>query len=833
MPSSSSGSALVVPHSGLVVPTTPLSVMTAPYKGKHARSWQNLPPEIVRLIATFYLLDVSSTSYCPTTWESRDAWPQRFAFTTLGEALEVERVMSLFPAWRPHLESHLFWNKACALLDPCGVYNHHLRVSAFHPAVGSNTAAPIPRITMYRHYRNMLDTSCTVCRINFPHNNQGLCVSGIKKGPMNPSLGPINVCKDHRKGGAYCGVCLREAPQNEVEEEYAHTAPVYCLDNEDDETWPRIETTCRACRSEALWRRVNMRDQWREAIDISKYASLDWETRQAVESFLDLSEGSIRDVLVIAEDKLWLRRHTKLADMLQQAVAAQRYASRADSNDPYGEDDASDEEDVEMLSFTEETHNIRELALNNWARNRVLDGHWISPADEWFGSYNNGRPRFAAALHPCPWNRGAVYEGALDEGQDDEAQELEHPRPKTVIPHPPSFTLCEHAFRAFQKQMGEVLRPAMMNIVAKLMVDCAADGVDPATRAAKMTPSDIVHELRDESVWYNGIDWRERRANMRIEEAHRRRVKDEDESSTSSRSEGSHTTSPVLSTTTLQTTPSPPPSAKGDEHTVSSPLAGAPPPSVVTAIPRLLHPIPYVPTRTDHLPTNSQETIGMIWREVCAPLYHCQCSICERAMLNANMAGGVPVQTQPTTEVQQPQQTTQAPLEIKIQESPILAISPDADVEDFNDSEIEDFYDGESERSEDVSVSIPESPVPVPTLQVISRKRSCSDLELDAQSHVLTTCADPDDRSRTPPKRARREDSYEYSLSPAATVPPLSSSPSRQRKRSSEELEGGDEIFPTSGKRLRPEVTDVLSMSPMSTPAAVERLAVAGTVSSN
>ena len=32
-------------------------------------------------------------------------WPQRFAFTTFRDALEIERVMRLFPAWKPHSES--------------------------------------------------------------------------------------------------------------------------------------------------------------------------------------------------------------------------------------------------------------------------------------------------------------------------------------------------------------------------------------------------------------------------------------------------------------------------------------------------------------------------------------------------------------------------------------------------------------------------------------------------------------------------------------------------------------------------------------------------------
>ena len=355
-----------------------------------------------------------------------------------------------------------------------------------------------------------------------------------------------------------------------------------------------------------------MRREWQEAVDSRRWATLDWETKQSVESFIDMGEGSIRDVLQIAEEKHWLRKFTKLGDMLQQALAASRYAARAEAGEAYASDEELSDEDMddpEMLSLTEDAGGIKELALNDWARNRILDGHWITPADEWFGYTNHGRPRLATAVHPCPWNRRSVYEGALEDGQGDEAQELQHPRPKTVVPHPPSFALCEQTYRAFARQMREILLPPMRNLVRKLVMEATADGTDPTIRTARMTLDDVVSELRDESTWYNGIDWLERRVNARLESA-RRHSKDDDSSSSSSRSDGSHTTSPVLSTTTLQTTPSPPPSGKDDEIAVSSPLVAATSPvSPVAKAPQLLRPIPYVPVTTEHLPQHSVEAL--------------------------------------------------------------------------------------------------------------------------------------------------------------------------------------------------------------------------------
>ncbi|KAI0333238.1 hypothetical protein GY45DRAFT_1359742 [Cubamyces sp. BRFM 1775] len=857
-------------------------------KGKAARSWHDLPAEIVRLIATYYLLDVSANGYAPQTWDTPQMWPQRFAFSTLRDAREMERIMSLFPTWKPHLEHHLFWNKACAILDPTGAYNHLAFIQPPPNTAGSNTTTVL-RISMYQHYRNLFTASCAVCRVNTPYNCEGLGVGSSKRAALTLYVGPVSLCKEHRKTAAFCGICLREAPRVEIEEEYTQGTPVCCVENEDHQTWPDVEATCRQCRAQVFWMRVNARPEWREAVNGNKWASLDWETRQSVESFIDLGEGSIHDVLQLAEEKHWLRSHTKIGDMLQQALAASRYAARAESGEVYNSDDElsdDDMDDPEMLSLTEDAGGIRELAINDWARNRILDGHWISPADEYFNNTNNGRPRLAPARHPCPWNRRAVYEGALDEGQGDEAQELEHPRPKThLAPHPPSYSLCEQTYRAFTRQMREILLPPMRNIVRKLVMECSADGTDPALKAVRMTTEDVMTELRDECAWYNGVDWIELRVNARLEERRRAKEKDEDDSSSSSHSSGSHTTSPVLSTTTLHTTPSPPPGSKDDEAVSLSPMAGAPPipTSPVLKAPDLLRPIPYVPVTAEHMPCYSKEAFFMAWREACAPLYQCQCSVCERAVLNANMAPGttVPPQAQlhPSAVAQQaPPPPAKPPVQIKIQDAPqeteLTEGEEDVDEDiDLSDGSRED--DGESERGDGddttslslsvaASVSVPESDTPAsetpatPQVKPTARKRPSTELESDADAAPFPPSTDRSEYDSTPPKRARREGSFDRTSSPlshplsAAPTPnmklpqSLTSSPARQRKRSSEDLELADRETPASGKRMRQDeqidplapLDKGLTLSPspiLNTvpPGSTEQSAAAGVVEAN
>ena len=142
--------------------------------------------------------------------------------------------------------------------------------------------------------------------------------------------------------------------------------------------------------------------------------------------------------------------------------------------------------------------------------------------------------------------------------------------------------------------MRLILSPAMQNVVRKLVVECTMDGVDPALRATRMTIEEIGRELRNEGVWFNSVDWVERRANLRQEEAEERerrrggaRQNEEDESSTVSsvKSDASHETSPILSTTTLQTTSSLPPAPNAAEPKDIKEYVPSDPPAVETVPP--------------------------------------------------------------------------------------------------------------------------------------------------------------------------------------------------------------------------------------------------------
>lgn len=404
-------------------------------------------------------------------------------------------------------------------------------------------------------------------------------------------------------------------------------------ENEDVETWPQVEATCRQCRAEWLWRACDT-PSLREAVGGRTFASSDWETQQACESFISVGEGTIREVLAVVQDRYWMIKHTKLSEILSQAVAATRLPAREVATGFEIEEEEEDysDEDPDLMSMTEDAGGVREIAMIDWARSRIMAGQWCSPADQWHANHTTGfnypLDRMEV-VHPCPWNLTA----------EDIAAHQSRAQQSNLISNndvPPSYNLCETAYEAYRKQMHSVLFPAMKNLVQKIAIECSADGFDPCIKAARMSVEDVAAELRDESVWYKGIDWLQRRANALQERKEKARVagdhetpeltgktsmlrhrkEDSDDSSASSKSDGSHTTSPVLSTSTLQTTPSPPPlGLKKDEgDTISSPMSL--PLSVeldaVLESPVLVPSIPYVPVSMANMPPFTIETFKSV-----------------------------------------------------------------------------------------------------------------------------------------------------------------------------------------------------------------------------
>ncbi|PPQ82625.1 hypothetical protein CVT24_005499 [Panaeolus cyanescens] len=840
-------------------------------KGKSTnRSWPQLPDEIVWTIASHYIMDRSTASYSSMAWsldssQGHAVWFSRMVYQVLRDAQDLERYfMPICPEWRKAIEKHPFWNEAVNVVDPNDFLKQHM---IFYPKPHpSQTSLPPPvHLTAYRHLRNIISCSCYVCRVNNPRTNMGLTTAKHLIASM--FHGNIPVCKEHyRRRDLICGVCLCDGlplTQDLTAREYELAQNLAVVDNDDLMTFPNIAATCKTCRKQYLWNAVcsNARDI--EAVGGRAFLPDDWEAAHHVSAFIDLGEGNLKELISLAREKLWLCRFTKYKSLAEHALAAQK-TEEEDEGDEEEEADSDDEREVLLMR---DSSQVREMALYDWARQRIMDGHWLSPADAWYRNTVHGAPTSVPAVHPCPWTRTALRSStpgsSVDGAGDFNAEEEEvHPSPSIVnAAIPPTYDLCEIAYGIHTRQLREILTPPMKNVVRKLVMECSMESSkgyeDPATKASRMSLEEVIKILReDELVWYDGVDWVERKRNEEASRHHghtedkpspisKDRTEDDSLSTTSSGSSvkssshtSSNTTSPVLSTSTLQTTPSPPPSTdesvtKKDDETPrrASTLPTRPrliPVDPVKPSPQLLSSIPYIPVTIAHLPMYTIEGIKTAWRDACAPLYHCRCSICERAKMadaaaRAAYANVGVVQSEPTNRQYHGDIHSG---EIQLKEVQGTEIDGDGEEEvDYEASDAE--YDGDGleytdsvrDDDDDDVYSYAASPEPEPLVERRhSLKRSSDDIletvddaGSDHSSHESRYFRHREDCG-TPPKRQRTSGSPTYD---AIAFNPVHS-PTRLRKRSSEELEDDEGRFLNLSKRAKVDMPLSLVESPRS-----------------
>jgi hypothetical protein len=173
--------------------------------------------------------------------------------------------------------------------------------------------------------------------------------------------------------------------------------------------------------------------------------------------------GSIVDIISLAKEQWWQRRNTRL--LLQQALAAARFARGGGAieyrrNGDYGslevaeeeQEEEDDEDDPELMQPTEEP-GVPDLALGDWARARILDGYWFSPADIWYQYFIPGQPAVVPAIHPCPWTRERSSSNASSGSALSTTVEVEEVEDTSTFTAkiPPSYSLCEQAYIAHQR----------------------------------------------------------------------------------------------------------------------------------------------------------------------------------------------------------------------------------------------------------------------------------------------------------------------------------------------------------------------------------------------
>lgn len=497
------------------------------------------------------------------------------------------------------VEEDSFWDRAFMLFDPQEVLDT-TRLAEFNAHENGSSATAKLHMSPYLHFRHVTSISCVICRLASPYTNIGLASAiGLCYGMHT---GPMHTCKEH--SDKYCGVCMYgQIPAN------GHfTEP-----NNDESSFPHVEAVCHCCREDRVLSVIaDIPDEYEKMQQVQS----DLQVEIAVAHYVADGEGTMELLLDIMRERIWLTRSTRITDLTNQALAASRYDAEGIESDTEMDFSESDEE------YLEDGHEerLRATALDDWARHRILGGHWISPADVW---YNHKPLSYLSvstppASHPCLW--------VLDDYDNG-------PRPTAALLNsgvPPSYALCEQAFFAHGRVMRTILFPAMHNVVRKIVISCGVTGKDPAIIAARMTLEDVLKELQDEMAWYEGVDWLERWKNDNRDAM----VIDDNSyfsSTTLPKSEIATKSLPI--TASLQFSPS---HIARSHATLPFLLDALKEPTNISVTPnlsppRLIHDIPFIPTTTAHFPQYTYESVRAVWREACSPLYQCHCSTCKRA----------------------------------------------------------------------------------------------------------------------------------------------------------------------------------------------------------
>ncbi|KAB5593767.1 hypothetical protein CTheo_2736 [Ceratobasidium theobromae] len=552
-------------------------------------------------------------------------------------------------------------------------------------------------------FRRIVRSTCLVCVVS------GADVVRRATFPTPAGLfGTIAACGVHRPA-AFCARCLRaDAP---------HLALAPLAANERDPDLVRNGgALCAACRRERIhaelvrgrgvvmlpWMGSGFWDvdwddwlPWDGALRSRDAARLlrSHDIAAVVSQFVDYGDWSVREAVEEMEERVWMRWWTKASEMegLVRATARlQRIEDRA--AEPDDADDDTDDDD--LLSLGDE-FGLREMIFQDWARNRVLQGIWLSPHVD-MATYHAAAatspemrtlPPRVAPRHPLgrvdrtppalprafPWT---VVVGVRDEPTTPPRRSyIRTPANFYLSNPPPPNRLVYHLGRAWEHALRAILAPAIANVVARIVRECdaverfladaprkhalwhalrsqcliARGEHDPCKAVARIVPDRLVDILRGPEPWLQGGGWDDVRLDWDDDHSERDSLAPSPPMSLAAPSpidapspdiHASSTPSPE--SLTSPTTPSP--EALRSPSTMRT--TPSPPPSLdgkkglesddTPAEPQRakkpLHPIPLIPTCTYHLGHQTKLVIDQLWREATGGLWMCRCAVCVRAM---------------------------------------------------------------------------------------------------------------------------------------------------------------------------------------------------------
>ncbi|KAJ7330925.1 hypothetical protein DFH08DRAFT_1084042 [Mycena albidolilacea] len=346
--------------------------------------------------------------------------------------------------------------------------------------------------------------------------------------------------------------------------------------NEDESVFPGVGATCRSCRAEWLSRCVeqgeissaaaasDIREEGgggdeecggkgseaskaaaflRKCLDAAPAEPRTFSPEDAVKAvvrdFVDFGEGTISGVLGFAAELEWLRAETRWEEMMLQATAArdreyEEMKGGSSSLDAYGDYDYDEygselaDDDCEDDATSSLERSVKDMALTDWARARVLNGAWVTlAADLYYKAKVNGLEPHEYAVntvHPVPWSisppsspphaasypRSTAPSSTLPPLPASTITTTPGPGTFTSIPvthpaapappapaprpPPPTLALAEAANAVHTRQLRAVLLPALQNVVRRVVGESAGISAsataDSVTAALAMSDSD-------------------------------------------------------------------------------------------------------------------------------------------------------------------------------------------------------------------------------------------------------------------------------------------------------------------------------------------------------
>lgn len=571
------------------------------------------------------------------------------------------------------VEDHFLWNSATLFLDPLGHDNQYIvgvprPVQQQREAGGTHGPALLQRIVpqrrTYTNYVRTLTTCCLPCRFHNPNANTGLNANGATV--WSRHFGEIPLCQRHHPD-RICGICLKDEVVDtwKMSPDGVYTAREQTIfPVEEDHYLKDVRATCRSCRNAVLQHVLRPRvpkDLW-QVID------------PIIDPFLEFSDGCIKDIIVEVDEKLWLIAHTNYQELHDSAMAAERArlreqirAEREAENSAPGrraaqnearlqqllesgdaspeaieqalamqaaaneedEEDLLDEDFGELLNQAEES-NVTDIALNQWARARILSGCWISPLDIYQGVAGTRIRDSVLQRALPPWHPVKSYHGYPNDPQalnpDGTPIPMPHHMPSNGsihCPYPPG-RLFQRAQWHFENNLRRILYPALENLVSRLIHEAEMEAKDVCRLAAAFSSGMILEELVAVQLWGDKYDWSNASTSPTM-------------TSTATIESGSDRDSPP---STIRTTPSPSPPATTSPKSSAGVFATAqravrlpsPPSPTAWAFPsRLLATIPFIPRANEHIGPNALVLLDIVWKEAVGGLFACQCTICLRA----------------------------------------------------------------------------------------------------------------------------------------------------------------------------------------------------------